>query len=240
MKEEISLHLIDLLEKRKSVAEFRDIFFEKYNTFETVFINTTEDSINHDIFYKLIEIDYNTQANEVLHLVKKYLNHNKIEIALTDEKIALVDEKLGFILPKSYTDFMKNFNEEFFEDPYVIPIKETVPANLKYYLGEGFWEINDFYKILIDENDTKGILHGKSIAKEWGLLNKIIPLEGDGHTWIAFDYRNTTNEPEIVFIESEKHLSLKLANNFTELLDMLPQYNSVYDEDGNIIYKSTS
>ena len=240
MKEEISLHLIDLLENRITTAEFRDIFFEKYNTFETVFVSDSEDSINHDIFYRLIEIDYDTQTNEVLGLVKKYLNNNKTERVLTDEKIAQVEQKLGFTLPKSYTDFMKNFNEEFFEDPYVIPIKETIPANLKYYLGEGFWEINTICKIPLDENDTEGILDEKSVAADWGLPNEIIPLEGDGHTWVAFDYRNNSKEPEIVFIESDNLLSLKLANNFAEFLDMLLPYNSVYDDDGNIIYESNS
>ncbi|MFD2561485.1 SMI1/KNR4 family protein [Aquimarina rubra] len=236
MKEKVLSILIDLMEQRITTIEFRDVFFSEYLSFEAVLIGESEDKFNSDIFYRLIELNFDSQASEVLSLVKKYLNYNKIEILLTDEKIKSVEEKLGYSLPESYKDFIKNYNKNYFEDYSVIPINETIPDNLKYYLGEGFWTINSIYRISLDENDTKSILYGKSLAVEWGLPNDIIPLEGDGHTWLAFDYRDCIIEPTIIFIESDALLSFKLAENFTELLNILLPYDSVYNENGDIIY----
>jgi len=237
MKDEVLTILSDFSEQRISIKEFGDIFYKENDKFEVVLKGESGDEVNHNIFYSLLDLDFNSQTKAALYLVRKYFDHNKIEVPVTDGKIKAVEEKLGHALPKAYVNFLENYNENYFEDYSEIPIHEPIPDDLKYYLGDGFWKINSIYKISLDENDEGGILYGKSLALDSGLPDGIIPLEGDGHTWVAFDYRDNAIEPKIIFIESGELLSFKLANNFSELISKLLPYDSVYNEDGDIIYK---
>ncbi|MER8149620.1 SMI1/KNR4 family protein, partial [Acinetobacter baumannii] len=41
----------------------------------------------------------------------------------------------------------------------------------------------------IGSKSGEGILLRSSLKREWGLSNKFVYLYGDGHTWLALDYR---------------------------------------------------
>ena len=59
-------------------------------------------------------------------------------------------------------------------------------------------------------------------------------IDGDGHSWLALDYRRT-GEPAVIVIETDEMESLKVANSFAEMVAALVPYESVYDAEGNRI-----
>ena len=57
---------------------------------------------------------------------------------------------------------------------------------------------------------TKGLtslLDAPALIDEWGLPRGIVPLSGDGPTWIALDYRRG-GEPAVVWLDDGRELAL--------------------------------
>lgn len=45
----------------------------------------------------------------------------------------------------------------------------------------------------------KGILESEYLIQEWDLPKNVVLISGDGHSWIALDYRNSKAEPSAAF-----------------------------------------
>lgn len=72
------------------------------------------------------------------------------------------------------------------------------------------------------------ILHSDYYIKEWELPVGIILFSGTGHTWLAFDYRQTKENPPIIYIDTEISIILTIANNFDTFLQEL--YLETYED----------
>ena len=156
----------------------------------------------------------------------------------TDSDIEEVERILKIKLPSSYVQLMKKWNGGYFLSEHQVLIKGNVPKKLNYYLGVGFWSLGALSGISTGMANTDSIVYTAKIAHEWGIPEKVIAFDGDGHTWLAFDYRDSClSEPKIIFIESDDLLFFDIADNFTEFLKLLIPSDQVYDYDGNIIYK---
>lgn len=60
-----------------------------------------------------------------------------------------------------------------------------------------------------------GILSSPYLIKEWDLPKGIIILSGDGHSFIALDYRNTKHEPTVIYLDTDQVVLLSpLLRNF--------------------------
>jgi hypothetical protein len=151
--------------------------------------------------------------------------------------ISEVEKKLGVKLPSAYIALMKSWNGGYLPNEHQVLIGEKIPEKLNYYLGEGFWGLGTLSGISTDLNNSDGIIYTSNTAHEWGIPEKVIAFDGDGHTWLAFDYRDEAlNEPKIIFIESDDLNYFTLANNFSDFLEKLIPSDQVYDYDGNVIY----
>ena len=64
---------------------------------------------------------------------------------------------------------------------------------------------------------------------------RLVLLSGDGHTWIALDYRNVAENPPVIFIDNEFEEIIELAPNFESFLQNLTTYE--YDRRVNLILK---
>ncbi|MDA1643646.1 SMI1/KNR4 family protein [Bacillus thuringiensis] len=72
--------------------------------------------------------------------------------------------------------------------------------------------------------EEEGILSNNYYIEEWELPKDLLLICGDGHTWIAMDYRHTNEEPLIIFIDlewAEDIFILELAPNFKTFLEGL-------------------
>lgn len=72
------------------------------------------------------------------------------------------------------------------------------------------------------------ISHSDYYIKEWELPEGIILFSGTGHTWLAFDYRQTKEDPPIIYVDTERSITLKIATNFDEFLQGL--YVETYED----------
>ncbi len=63
----------------------------------------------------------------------------------------------------------------------------------------------------------------------------LVLLDGDGHTWIAFDYRKAGGDTAIVFVDSASGDTLLVASSFAELFASLIPHEELFDEDGEFI-----
>lgn len=69
--------------------------------------------------------------------------------------------------------------------------------------------------------EENGILKSQYLIKEWDLPNNVVLISGDGHGWIALDYRNTREEPPIIYMDVDLGRIIELAPDFDSFLNGL-------------------
>jgi hypothetical protein len=67
------------------------------------------------------------------------------------------------------------------------------------------------------------LLHTPYLVREWGLPTPVVLLSGDGHTWVALDYRTRgrQREPSVVWIDNERGHEVQLAPSFRAFVELL-------------------
>ena len=164
--------------------------------------------------------------------MKNIINQNHPPV--TDEMITYAEQYFQVKLPESYIKLLRISNGGILKLPYLDirgiegPIKEEefiyfdrllgiVPPELKQTLSE------------------TNILDTHYLKEEWGMQQEnIILIGGDGHYWVALDYR-LSEEPRITYIDTENASEYLLFNHFDELIEHL--YDTV---DGNLIEIDTT
>ena len=149
-----------------------------------------------------------------------------------EESFIYFKEKYGFALPEEYVLFQE------IEHGTVFKLPPSDNKLIKYYFGEDFYTTGDIANI--NPNADYSIYDSASSGWEWGLPKSYIAIEGDGHTWLALDYSDSTINPNVVVVETDGGNSLTVAGSFGELMARLLRYEEVYDTDGNIIYNPKS
>jgi hypothetical protein len=129
---------------------------------------------------------------------------------LTDEAVEMAEEILKVKLPKSYINILKVQNGgyiKFNSYPCNVPTSwADNHINVEHILGIG---------------EANGILESENLIKEWGLPNNIVLISGDGHSWIALDYRKMKENPPVIYIDTELNQIVEIAKSFDEFLDGL-------------------
>lgn len=133
-------------------------------------------------------------------------DYDKFE-PLSDENIKKAEKKLKVKLPYSYINILKQQNGgyiKFNAHPSAVPTSWADDhVNVDHIKGIG------------EEN---GILESSYLIEEWGLPQNIVLFSGDGHSWVAFDYRKTKEEPPVIYIDVESEQIIELAPNFNTFL----------------------
>lgn len=135
---------------------------------------------------------------------------------LTDQMVQEAETKLGVKLPSAYIELCKIQNGGYITyDSY----PTSVPTG---------WADDHISVDYIRGIEEEGILSNDYYIEEWELPKDIILICGDGHTWTAMDYRQTKEDPSIIYIDLEygdKIFILEIAPNFKTFLDGLFNYN---------------
>nr|WP_315485423.1 SMI1/KNR4 family protein [uncultured Undibacterium sp.] len=158
-----------------------------------------------------------------LHEVKNY------RVYSTEERIQMFEDEYGVRLPPEYIQYAGTKSSS------VVKLPLCDNESTQFYFGEGFYTLGKLADIEPDPYGSS-IFDSASLAEEWGLPKKLMLIEGDGHTWLALDYRESTTDPKVIVIESDEGKHLLVANNFKEFVQSILPYDSVYDTNGNIIY----
>ena len=118
------------------------------------------------------------------------------QLPLTEKMVEDAERRLGVKLPAAYIDILHVQNGG--------PIRyNTFFTPMPMQTGSGQIGISGILGIGPDPMHT--ILGSSYFIKEWGMPNDLILLDGDGHTWIALDYRvcGSQGEPSVVWIDNE-------------------------------------
>lgn len=140
---------------------------------------------------------------------------------INDELIKKAEEVLNVKLPESYINLLKEQNGGTLR-------LDTHPTSKPNSWADDHVNVSGLYGISFNENESS-ILESRYLIREWEMPENIVLLSGDGHTWIALDYRNVAENPPVIFIDNEFEEIIELAPNFESFLQNLTTYE--YDEE---------
>ncbi|MEI4614756.1 SMI1/KNR4 family protein [Bacillus cereus] len=140
---------------------------------------------------------------------------------INDELIKKAEEVLNVKLPESYITLLKEQNGGALR-------LDVHPTSKPNSWADDHVNVSGLYGISFDENESS-ILESRYLIREWEMPENIVLLSGDGHTWIALDYRNVAENPPVIFIDNEFEEIIELAPNFESFLQNLTTYE--YDEE---------
>jgi hypothetical protein len=72
------------------------------------------------------------------------------------------------------------------------------------------------------------------LVTEWDIPSPVVLLSGDGHYWVALDYRanGRHGEPSVTWFDTELRTELALASDFRSLVEGLTASDS-FDDDSD-------
>ena len=75
--------------------------------------------------------------------------------------------------------------------------------------------------------DDYSMAQSDYFIQEWEMPEGLLLLSGTGHEWVALDYRETTDNPPVIFIDNEAEQIVELALDFNMFLAGL--YKATYE-----------
>lgn len=126
---------------------------------------------------------------------------------INEKGIAKAEKKLGVILPDTYKKLILEQNGGY-------TIHNAFPTDQPNGWAEDHVQFDHLRGIAKGE----GIMDSDYLIEEWELPEGLVLICGDGHTWIALDYRETKEHPAIQYFDLEYETDFKLADSFDELI----------------------
>lgn len=126
---------------------------------------------------------------------------------INEKGIAKAEKKLGVILPDTYKKLILEQNGGY-------TLHNAFPTDQPNGWAEDHVSFDHLKGIAKDE----GIMDSDYLIEEWELPEGLVLICGDGHTWIALDYRETKEHPPVHYFDLEYETDFKLADSFDELL----------------------
>ncbi|MCY7470455.1 SMI1/KNR4 family protein [Bacillus safensis] len=139
---------------------------------------------------------------------------------ITAEEVAKVEDKLGVTLPDTYKKLILEQNGGY-------TVHNAFPTTHSNSWAEDHIQFNHLLGIAEDE----GIMDSAYLIKEWELPEGLVLINGDGHTWVAMDYRKTKENPAIHYFDVEMEEDFKLADSFDEFIQGLYTAEYTIDEE---------
>ena len=134
-----------------------------------------------------------------------------------EEKIKKFEDENKVKLPKEYLEFDKRPSGLAFKNP------NSSSPNIQYYNHNKYWTLEQFINLDPEERGIS-IFDNDYLIKEWDLPSGIILIAGSGHYWYALDYRRNSNQPEVIFIESENADFEIIGKSFKDFINSLVPY----------------
>lgn len=143
---------------------------------------------------------------------------------LTGAMVAAAERELGVTLPSAYVDLMRSCNGGYTRDAALATSQPVSWAadHVSVDSINGIPAIGERGPF----GTGLGILKSGYMTAEWGLPEGLVLLTGDGHWWIALDYRASgpAGPPTIVWIDVEMGEDVPLADGFdTFLANLVPE-----------------
>ncbi|MCM3213560.1 SMI1/KNR4 family protein [Niallia taxi] len=134
---------------------------------------------------------------------------------INKKDIELAEKAFHIKLPQAYIDLLIEQNGGYLE-------KTCLPVIFK----NDWADDHILFDYLLGIKKDKGIMESNYLLKEWGVKEKnLIIISGDGHFFIALDYRTNEENPTIVYIDTTEDKITKIYEDFSTMV------NSLYEED---------
>ncbi|MBR0608110.1 SMI1/KNR4 family protein [Bacillus safensis] len=139
---------------------------------------------------------------------------------ITAEEVAKAEKKLGITLPDTYKKLILEQNGGYI-------VHNAFPTTHSNSWAEDHIQFNHLLGIA----EGEGIMDSAYLIKEWELPEGLVLINGDGHTWVAMDYRKTKENPAIHYFDVEMEEDFKLADSFDEFIQGLYTAEYTVDEE---------
>ncbi|WP_238011891.1 SMI1/KNR4 family protein [Dactylosporangium sp. AC04546] len=137
---------------------------------------------------------------------------------LTDELVIDAERNLGVALPLDLLHLLWTQNGGVIADAW-----DACPADTTFYADDHV-PFEHLYGIApAGQAGTITLLDTPYLVQEWDLPSPVVLLSGQGHYWLALDYRDCGPEgnPPVVWIDNEMKHELSLAPNFRTFVERL-------------------
>ncbi|UDF15701.1 SMI1/KNR4 family protein [Bacillus pumilus] len=139
---------------------------------------------------------------------------------INEKEIAEAEKKLGVTLPDTYKKLLLEQNGGYI-------VHNAFPTTHSNSWAEDHIQFTHLRGIAEED----GIMESEYLIEEWDLPKGLILINGDGHTWVAMDYRKTKENPPIHYFDLEMEEDFKLADSFDELIKGLYTVEYIVDEE---------
>jgi hypothetical protein len=74
------------------------------------------------------------------------------------------------------------------------------------------------------------------LIEEWRLPSSIVVIEGDGHYWVALDYRECgpTGEPAVIRLQIDDNVDARLAPDFRSFVTGLRPFEELAESGRSV------
>jgi hypothetical protein len=140
-----------------------------------------------------------------------------VQPPLTNDAVAHAEEILGVRLPDALIELLRVQN-----GGSVSPDFAAFPTKERTSWADDHVPFDDVMGIG-DREDSLSLLDTPYLVREWGLPSPVVLLSGDGHYWVALDYREcgVQGEPSVVWLDTELRTEVLLANDFESFIQGL-------------------
>ncbi|MFE9059569.1 SMI1/KNR4 family protein [Streptomyces sp. Alain-F2R5] len=154
-----------------------------------------------------------------------------VQPSLTDAVVQDAERRLGVRLPASLLEILRVRN-----GGAVAELWNAFPTDVPTSWSENHVPLDDMMGIGRRDGQSS-LLDTAYLVEEWGLPSPLVLLSGDGHCWIALDYRvcGKGGEPSVTWFDVDGNTELPLAADFQTFIERLTAATSLDldDSDGN-------
>ncbi|MFF9070486.1 SMI1/KNR4 family protein [Streptomyces sp. NPDC014891] len=140
-----------------------------------------------------------------------------VQPPLTDAVVQDAERQLGVRLPASLLEILRVQNGGVVADAW-----NAFPTDVPTSWSENHVPLDEMMGIGHHDGQSS-LLDTAYLVEEWGLPSPLALLSGDGHCWIALDYRacGKFGEPSVTWFDVEGNTELPLAADFQAFIERL-------------------
>lgn len=152
-----------------------------------------------------------------------------VQPSLTDAVVQDAERRLGVRLPASLLELLRVRN-----GGAVAELWNAFPTDVPTSWSEDHVPLDDMMGIGRHEGQSS-LLDSVYLVEEWGLPSPLVLLSGDGHCWIALDYRGCEKdgEPSVTWFDVDDGTELPLAADFRAFAEGLVAATSLDSGDSD-------
>ncbi|MEW2127932.1 SMI1/KNR4 family protein [Streptomyces sp. NPDC007259] len=152
-----------------------------------------------------------------------------VQPPLTDAVVQDAERQLGVRLPASLLEILRVRN-----GGPVAEVWNAFPTDVPTSWSENHVPLDDMMGIGRHDGQPS-LLDSGYLIEEWSLPSPLVLLSGDGHCWIALDYRTCgeQGEPSVTWFDVDTDTELPLATDFQTFVERLAAAASLDDSEGS-------